>query len=76
MLQVVLIKMALFRNINTKEITKILQEIDLYKTLIDGDIHFDHQLRNGDVVIVNQAKRHISISVVCLFQLFMNLEKM
>ena len=51
-----------FRKITHKRNNKILQEIDLYKTLIDGDIHFDHQLRNGDVVIVNQAKRHVSIS--------------
>ncbi|EKO36171.1 polysaccharide biosynthesis/export protein [SAR86 cluster bacterium SAR86E] len=51
-----------YRSIIHKRNNKIVQELDLYDILIDGDLLFSSPLRSGDSVIVGPAKRMVLIS--------------
>ena len=51
-----------YRSIVHKRNSKIIQEIDLYDVLINGNMLFKSPLRSGDSIIINPAKRLVSIS--------------
>jgi polysaccharide export outer membrane protein len=51
-----------YRSITHKRSNKIIQEIDLYDTLIEGNLLFKSPLRSGDSVIIHPSRRLISIS--------------
>ncbi|MDB2510820.1 SLBB domain-containing protein [Gammaproteobacteria bacterium] len=51
-----------YRSIIHKRNNKIIQEIDLYDILINGNLLFSSPLRSGDSVIINPADRLVTIS--------------
>lgn len=51
-----------FRSLLHKRNNQILQEIDLYETLINGNLNFEYPLRSGDSLIVNPVRDLVSIS--------------
>ena len=51
-----------YRSITHKRNNRIIQEIDLYDILIDGNLLFKSPLRSGDSVIINPSQRHVAIS--------------
>jgi len=51
-----------FRSILHKRNNNILQEIDLYDILINGNLNFQIPLRSGDSVVINPARRQVAIS--------------
>ena len=51
-----------FRSIIHKRNNKIIQEIDLYDVLINGNLLFKSPLRGGDSIIINPSRRLVSIS--------------
>jgi protein involved in polysaccharide export with SLBB domain len=51
-----------FRSILHKRNNQILQEIDLYDTIIYGNLIFEHPLRSGDSLVVNPVRDLVSIS--------------
>jgi polysaccharide export outer membrane protein len=51
-----------YRSLTHKRNNRILQEIDLYDTLIQGNLLFKSPLRSGDSVIINPSQRHVAIS--------------
>ncbi|MDB2356832.1 SLBB domain-containing protein [Gammaproteobacteria bacterium] len=51
-----------YRSITHKRNNRIIQEIDLYDILINGNLFFKSPLRSGDSVIVNSSKRLVAIS--------------
>lgn len=51
-----------YRNISHKRNNELLQVIDLYNVLIDGNIAFKHQLRSGDVFIVNPKGNEVKVT--------------
>ena len=51
-----------YRSLIHKRDNKIIQEIDLYDILINGNLLFKSPLRSGDSVIVNPSRRHTTIS--------------
>ena len=50
------------RSVFHKRDDKVVQDLDLYDALIQGNLKLSTNLRSGDVVVVNPAKRMISIS--------------
>ena len=51
-----------YRLITHKRNNKIIQELDLYDVLINGNLLFKSPLRSGDSVIISPSKRLVSIS--------------
>ena len=51
-----------YRSITHKRNNKIIQDIDLYDVLINGNLLFKSPLRSGDSVIINPSRRLVSIS--------------
>ena len=51
-----------YRSITHKRNNRIIQEIDLYDILIQGNLLFKSPLRSGDSLIINAAQRLIAIS--------------
>jgi protein involved in polysaccharide export with SLBB domain len=51
-----------FRSITHKRNNEVVQEIDLYNILIDGNLSFQSPLRSGDSVIVGPANKMVVIS--------------
>ena len=51
-----------YRSIIHKRNNRIIQEIDLYDVLINGNLLFKSPLRSGDSVIINPSRRLVSIS--------------
>jgi len=51
-----------YRSLVHKRDNRIIQEIDLYDVLINGNLLFKSPLRSGDSVIINPSRRLISIS--------------
>jgi len=51
-----------FRSVHIKRDNKIIDDIDLYEVLINGNLKFSHGLRSGDAVIVQSKGPEISIS--------------
>lgn len=51
-----------FREITHKRNNIALQNIDLYEVLLKGNFSFPHQLRSGDVLIVNPKLNEIRVS--------------
>jgi protein involved in polysaccharide export with SLBB domain len=51
-----------YRSIIHKRDNRIIQEIDLYDVLINGNLLFKSPLRSGDSVIINPSRRFVSIS--------------
>lgn len=51
-----------FRSVIHKRNNNILQEIDLYDVLINGNLYFKTPLRSGDSVVVNPSQRLVAIS--------------
>jgi len=51
-----------YRSITHKRDNRIIQEIDLYDVLINGNLLFKSPLRSGDSVIINPSRRLVSIS--------------
>ena len=51
-----------YRSIIHKRNNKIIQEVDLYDVLINGNLLLKSQLRSGDSVIINPSGRLVSIS--------------
>lgn len=51
-----------YRSIIHKRNNKIIQEIDLYDVLINGNLLFKSPLRSGDSVIIKPSQRLVSIS--------------
>lgn len=51
-----------YRSIIHKRNNKIIQEIDLYDILIQGNLLFKSPLRSGDSLIINASQRLIAIS--------------
>ena len=51
-----------YRSITHKRNNRIIQEIDLYDILIQGNLLFKSPLRSGDSVIINPSQRHVAIS--------------
>jgi len=51
-----------YRSIIHKRNNRIIQEIDLYDILINGNLFFESPLRSGDSVIINPAQRLVSIT--------------
>ena len=51
-----------YRSIIHKRDNRIIQEIDLYDVLINGNLLFKSPLRSGDSVIINSSRRLVSIS--------------
>ena len=45
-----------FRSIELKRDNRTIAEFDLYDVFIEGNINFEHRLRAGDVILVNQGK--------------------
>jgi len=55
-------KSGSFRSVLHKRNNNILQEIDLYDILINGNLFFKSPLRSGDSVVVNPSQRLVAIS--------------
>jgi polysaccharide biosynthesis/export protein len=51
-----------FRLLLHKRNNKTLQEIDLYETLISGNLNFEYPLRSGDSIVVSPVRDLVSIS--------------
>jgi protein involved in polysaccharide export with SLBB domain len=51
-----------FRSVQIKRNNKIIDDIDLYDVLINGNLKFTHGLRSGDAVIVQSKGPEVSIS--------------
>jgi polysaccharide export outer membrane protein len=51
-----------FRSVQVKRNNEVLEEIDLYDVLINGNLKFTHGLRSGDAVIIQSKGPEISIS--------------
>ena len=51
-----------YRLITHKRNNKIIQELDLYDVLINGNLLFKSPLRSGDSIIISPSKRLVSIS--------------
>ena len=51
-----------YRLITHKRNNKIIQELDLYDILINGNLLFKSPLRSGDSIIISPARRLVSIS--------------
>jgi protein involved in polysaccharide export with SLBB domain len=51
-----------YRSILHKRNNKTIQEIDLYDVLIHGNALFNQPLRSGDAIVINPAKKIVSIS--------------
>ena len=51
-----------FRSVLIKRNSEVIEEIDLYDVLINGNLKFKHGLRSGDAVIVESKGPEISIS--------------
>ena len=51
-----------YRSITHKRNNRIIQEIDLYDILINGNLLFKSPLRSGDSVIINPSQRLVAIS--------------
>ena len=51
-----------YRSITHKRNNKIIQEIDLYDILINGNLLFKSPLRSGDSIIISPSRRLVSIS--------------
>jgi protein involved in polysaccharide export with SLBB domain len=51
-----------YRDIIHKRNNKDLQTIDLYEILLKGNLTFSHQLRSGDVLVVNPRLSEVRIS--------------
>jgi len=51
-----------YRSITHKRNNRIIQEIDLYDILIQGNLLFKSPLRSGDSLIINASQRLIAIS--------------
>jgi len=51
-----------YRLITHKRNNKIIQNLDLYEVLINGNLLFKSPLRSGDSIIINPSKRLVSIS--------------
>ncbi|MDB9996296.1 SLBB domain-containing protein [Gammaproteobacteria bacterium] len=51
-----------YRSITHKRDNRIIQELDLYDVLINGNLLFKSPLRSGDSVIINSSRRLVSIS--------------
>ena len=51
-----------YRSITHKRDNRIIQEIDLYDILINGNLLFKSPLRSGDSVIINPSQRLVAIS--------------
>lgn len=51
-----------YRNISHKRNNKLIQNIDLYDLLIQGDLKLDNRLRSGDVIIVHPRLNHVRVS--------------
>jgi len=51
-----------YRNIVLKRKKRIIKRFDLYELLINGDMSSDTPLKNGDVIIVSNIEKEITIS--------------
>ncbi|MDC1401435.1 SLBB domain-containing protein [Gammaproteobacteria bacterium] len=51
-----------YRSITHKRENRIIQELDLYDVLINGNLLFKSPLRGGDSIIINPSRRLVSIS--------------
>lgn len=51
-----------YRYISHKRNNKLIQNIDLYDLLIQGDLKLDNRLRSGDVIIVHPRLNHVRVS--------------
>ena len=51
-----------YRSIIHKRDNRIIQEIDLYDILINGNLLFKSPLRSGDSVIINSSLKQVSVS--------------
>jgi protein involved in polysaccharide export with SLBB domain len=51
-----------YRDISHKRNNTELQTIDLYEVLLKGNLAFSHQLRSGDVLVVNPRLSEVRIS--------------
>lgn len=51
-----------FRRISHKRNNKEIQTIDLYEVLLKGNLAFSHQLRSGDVLVVNPRYAEVRVS--------------
>ena len=51
-----------YRDISHKRNNAELQTIDLYEVLLKGNLAFSHQLRSGDVLVVNPRLSEVRIS--------------
>lgn len=51
-----------FRSIQIKRNNLVIDTIDLYDVLINGNLKFQHGLRSGDAVIVSPKRGEVSIS--------------
>lgn len=55
-------KKGSFRSVLVKRNSEVIEEIDLYDVLINGNLKFTHGLRSGDAIIVESKGPEISIS--------------
>ena len=51
-----------FRSVKIKRNSKVLEDVDLYDVLINGNLKFEHGLRSGDAVVVSSKGGEISLS--------------
>lgn len=51
-----------YRKISHKRKNKLLQNIDLYEILVNGNLTFDYQLRSGDVLVVHPKLSEVRVS--------------
>jgi protein involved in polysaccharide export with SLBB domain len=51
-----------FRSISIKRNNEVIDVVDLYEVLINGNLKFKHGLRSGDAVIVGPKNGEVSIS--------------
>ena len=51
-----------FRSILIKRNNKVIDNIDLYDVLINGNLRFKHGLRSGDAVVVSSKGGEVSVS--------------
>jgi protein involved in polysaccharide export with SLBB domain len=51
-----------FRSIQIKRNNEIIDTVDLYDVLINGNLKFNHGLRSGDAVIIGPKRGEVSIS--------------
>ena len=51
-----------FRSIQIKRKNKVIDTVDLYDVLINGNLKFQHGLRSGDAVIIGPKGGEVSIS--------------